>query len=101
MNAAEAERARYTLTLHGPRVIFGAGVARTELAPELGRLGARRVLLVASPRERQARAGLLQPVTSRIIGHVKDVRRHVPADSARAATTLARTTGADCLLSIG
>jgi maleylacetate reductase len=101
MNAAETERASYTLTLHGPRVIYGAGVARTELAAELGRLGARRVLLVASPRERQARADLLQPITSRIIGHVKDVRRHVPADSARAAIALAREAGADCLLSIG
>jgi maleylacetate reductase len=101
MNAAEAERAGYTLTLRGPRVIYGAGVARTDLAAELGRLGARRVLLVASPRERQARGGLLQPVTSRIIGHVADVRRHVPAGSARAATALARETEADCLLSVG
>jgi alcohol dehydrogenase class IV len=101
MNAAETERAGYTLTLRGPRVIYGAGVARAELAAELGRLGARRVLLIASPRERQARGGLLQPVTSRIIGHVRDVRRHVPVDSAQAATALARQAGADCLLSIG
>jgi alcohol dehydrogenase class IV len=101
MNAADTERAGYTLTLRGPRVIYGAGVAQADLAAELGRLGARRVLLVASPRERQARGGLLQPVTSRIIGHVADVRRHVPTDSARAATALARQAGADCLLSIG
>ena len=82
MNAAETRRAGYTLTLRGPRVIYGTGIARAELAAELGRLGVRQVLLVASPRERQARGGLLQPVTSRIAGRVRDVRRHVPIDSA-------------------
>jgi hypothetical protein len=34
------------------------------------------VLLVANPRERQARDGLLKPIAGRVIGHVADVRRH-------------------------
>jgi maleylacetate reductase len=101
MSVAETRRTGYTLTLRGPRVVFGAEVARTELAGELDRLGARRVLLVASPRERKARDGLLEGIADRVVGHVGDVYRHVPIASAQAATTLALEGGADCLLSMG
>jgi hypothetical protein len=39
------------------RIVFGSGAARTRLAPEIERSGARRVLLVASERERSAVTG--------------------------------------------
>ncbi len=96
-----AHHADVTVTLHGPRVVYGVGVADRALTGELERLHARRVLLIASPRERRARAGLLEPITDRLAGHIDDVRRHVPADAAHASAELARELDADCLLSIG
>ncbi len=101
MNAVEPRRAAYTFTLLGPRVVYGTGVAQAELAAELDRLQARRVLLVASPRERKTREDLLGLIADRGAGHDTDVRGHGPADSARSATALAREIDADCLLSIG
>ncbi|MFE7445133.1 iron-containing alcohol dehydrogenase [Streptomyces chartreusis] len=101
MNAVEPLQPAYTLTLRGPRVVYGTGVVHTELAAELNRLEAHRVLLVASPREQRARSGPLGQIADRIAGHVTDVRRHVPVDAVTSAITAARETGADCLLSIG
>jgi maleylacetate reductase len=91
----------YTLELRGPRVVHGVGVARAQLGAELDLLGVRRVLLVASSRERNVRIDLLEPVRDRIVGHVDGVRRHVPVASARDAGRRAREWEADCLLSIG
>ncbi|MCG7207432.1 iron-containing alcohol dehydrogenase [Streptomyces arenae] len=101
MNAAENPVGRYTLTLSGPRVVFGAGVAEKGLVEELDRLQARRVLLVASPRERKARDSMLERIADRVVGHVAEVWRHVPRANAQSATALAQELDADCLLSIG
>lgn len=78
MSAADESTQRFTLTLHGPRVVYGERVAETELETELGLLKVRRILLVATDRERNARADILAPVVDHIVGHVADVRRHVP-----------------------
>jgi maleylacetate reductase len=101
MHAVDTQRAAYTLTLRGPRVRYGHGITRTDLTAELDRLGARRVVLVATSRARAAHAEVLDPITDRIGGHLADVRRHVPITAARAAVTLARDIEADCLLSVG
>lgn len=92
---------RFAVTLRGPRVVYGAGAARTELEDELTALAVRHVLVVASEREYGARRDLLAPLGDWVVGHFADVRRHVPRTVADAATALYYEAGADCLLSIG
>jgi len=94
-------RQKFTVTLHGPKVVYGERVAETELAGELDLLDARRVLLLATERECKSRADQLERIQDRIVGHFADVRRHVPIEVAEAATFLAQDLEADCLLSIG
>jgi len=81
------------------RVVFGAGAARGELAGEVKRLGASRLLLVAAepelPLARELVAGL--PVVAEFSG----VRAHVPIEVARAARRVARAVRADLLVSVG
>jgi maleylacetate reductase len=82
---------RFTYTALPGRVVFGAGAAR-ELGAEVERLGARRVLLIASERQRPPDG---VPVCARF----SDVRRHVPVEVAARARAAAE--GADALLSVG
>src|SRR4051812_30789662 len=83
------------------RVVFGAGVARTALAEELERLGASRVLVVTTDRERARVEVLLAPAADRIAGTFTAVRQHVPVSTARAAQELAARVGADAVLTVG
>jgi maleylacetate reductase len=101
MSDAENGLDRFTVTLRGPRVVYGEGVAETELAAELDKLAANRILVLGSARELRARADMLKRITDRIVGVFPDVRRHVPVATARAAISDARAGQADCLLSIG
>ncbi|MFE5563374.1 iron-containing alcohol dehydrogenase [Amycolatopsis japonica] len=101
MHAADTRRAAYTLTLRSPRVRYGRGTARTDLPAELDRIGARRIMLVATARAAGGHDDVLSPVADRIAGHVSDVRRHVPAEVVRSATALTRDIDTDCLLAIG
>ncbi|GAA4703658.1 maleylacetate reductase [Nocardioides conyzicola] len=81
------------------RVVFGAGTAMTSLVTEADRLGARRVLLIATHAEAELAdrlAGAL-PVS----GRFHDVRPHVPAEVAEAARALAQEIEADLLVCIG
>lgn len=91
----------FALTLRGPRVVFGEGVALTELARETDALGASRVLVLGSEREQRERADVLAGLGTRLVGRFTNVRRHVPRLVADAATELALNSAADCLLSIG
>lgn len=83
------------------RVVFGAGVARTALAGELERLGATRVLVVTTDRERARVEVLLAPAADRIAGTFTAVRQHVPVSTAQAARELAARVGADAVLAVG
>ncbi|WP_300016492.1 maleylacetate reductase [Pseudonocardia sp.] len=81
------------------RVVFGAGAARTELAAEIDRLGATRVLLIASERDAGRVRIITDPLAGRVAATFTAVREHVPvatADAARAAAV-----GADAVLCIG
>ena len=84
---------------YSQRVVFGAGAARTGLAAEVERLGARRVLLVAAP----SAGGITPELTAGLplAGQVDDVRMHVPVEVAAAARQRAGQTGADLLLAVG
>jgi maleylacetate reductase len=79
------------------RVVFGAGASRERLGEEVDRLGAKRVLLIASERER----GVADPLGPRLVGLFTGVRPHVPVEVAEEASNVAREVGADCLLSVG
>jgi alcohol dehydrogenase class IV len=81
------------------RVVFGAGAARTRLAAEVDRLGARRVLLVAAPSARELTPELTAGLP--MAGHVDEVRMHVPVEVADAARQRAGESGADLLLAVG
>ncbi len=83
------------------RVVFGVGASREKLAEEVVRLGAERVLLVVTEREKEFAEGLAAPIGDRVVGAFTNVMPHVPVEVAKAARELARRLGADCLLSIG
>ncbi len=87
---------RFTYTALPGRVVFGAGAAR-ELAAEVERLGARRVLLIAGEPER----ALAESLTADVPVHATfaEVRQHVPVEIA--ARARAAADGADALLSVG
>jgi maleylacetate reductase len=83
------------------RVVFGVGASREKLAGEVDRLGARRVLLIASEGERALAERLARPLGDRLAGLFTGVRPHVPVEVAERARDAAREAGADCLLSVG
>jgi alcohol dehydrogenase class IV len=81
------------------RVVFGAGTARQALVPEIGRLGARRVLVVASDRDQALVDELVRPLP--VAGRFSGVRQHVPVEVATAARELAASVDADCVVCVG
>ena len=83
------------------RVVFGVGASREKLAEEVVRLGAERVLLVVTEREKEFAEELAAPLGDRVVGVFTNVRPHVPVEVAKAARELARRLSADCLLSVG
>jgi maleylacetate reductase len=84
-----------------PRVRFGAGLATSALSDEVDRLGARRVLVIATPREYARSTALLAPLTDRVAGVFTAVLPHVPVEVAAAARDAAAHAEADLLLAIG
>jgi maleylacetate reductase len=81
------------------RIVFGAGAARTELAAEVARLGAERVLLIASTRDADRVRALVAPLGGRVAATFTAVREHVPIATAQAARAAAQ--GMDAVLAIG
>lgn len=90
---------RFTYDALPGRVVFGPGSSRTELAPELARIGAGRVLLLAS-------GSGVGPAHERIgdvpvVAEFTEVREHVPVPVAERARALAAEVRADALLAFG
>jgi alcohol dehydrogenase class IV len=83
------------------RVHFGAGRAADHVAAEVERLGAHRVLLVATARETPRARTLLAGVTDRCVGSFSAVRQHVPAATAAEAVRTARDSAADAVVCVG
>jgi maleylacetate reductase len=83
------------------RIVFGAGRAGRDLAAEVGRLGAGRMLLIAASAESELAAELTAPLGKSVAASFDGVRPHVPTEVAAAAIAVAREAGADGLLSIG
>jgi alcohol dehydrogenase class IV len=83
------------------RVVFGAGAARTRLAGEVERLGARRLLVVAGSSAEAVARELAAPLGERVVEVFTGVREHVPLEVAERARAVAAAVGADALLSVG
>jgi alcohol dehydrogenase class IV len=83
------------------RVVFGPGASREKLADEMDRLGADRVLLIATEHERPLAEDLAAPLGGRVGGVFTGVKPHVPVEVAQTASGMARDAGAEALLSIG
>ena len=92
---------RFTYTALPGRVVFAAGAARVALAPEVERLGARRVLLIAAESKRALAEELTAALGDRVAGRFSEVRPHVPMPIAERARAAARDVDADALLCIG
>jgi maleylacetate reductase len=90
---------RFTHDTLPQRVRFGAGLAREHLTAEVGRLGAARVMVIASERD----AGLVDAITRDIpvARRHDEVVMHVPVEVAARAREAARDAGADALVSVG
>jgi maleylacetate reductase len=83
----------------GQRVVFADG-AFARLAAEADRIGASRVLLIATPRDDLGAraAGLLG---SRLACQWQDIRQHVPGDVADQVVLTARDQQADAVVAVG
>lgn len=81
------------------RIVFGVGAARTELAAEVERLGAVRLLLVASMRDAERVEALVAPFAGRVAARFSETDEHVPVATAEAVRAAAA--GCDGVLAIG
>jgi maleylacetate reductase len=82
------------------RVVFGAG-SLGRLAEEVSALGARRTLIVCTPRRRKTAEAIADALGPSAAGvHARAVP-HVPIERAAAARTEARRSNADCCVALG
>ncbi len=82
------------------RVVFGAG-ALDELPREIGRLGAKRALVLATPEQAAQADDVARRLGERCAGVFARAVMHVPIEVARAAREAAARLGADCAVAIG
>src|SRR5258706_342919 len=89
---------RFTYVAMPARVGFGAG-AVSQLAAEVERLGATRVLLISTP----GRADMVRSVARdlKIAGIFDQAVMHTPIKAVEAAREMAKSLGADCCITIG
>lgn len=86
-------------TTLGQRVIFGAGAAAANIVTALGDLGAVRPLLVGGDHATDVVDQIATELS--VVGRIREVVQHVPADRARAAVGLAQEVDADSVITIG
>ena len=82
------------------RTVFGPGSLDT-LAREIDRLGAHRLLVLCTPRQRALAEAAAQRLGARAAGIFDQAVMHVPIDSAVAARAAAQELGADGSVAIG
>ena len=82
------------------RVVFGAGSIRS-LAPEVERLGARRVLVISTAGRAQMVESLTAALSGRVAGHFDRAVMHTPLELVEAAREQARAVSADCCVAVG
>lgn len=83
----------------GQRVLFGSGKAAENLASEVERINAKRVMVIASARGAKDAADVSSGIDVAL--HYSDVAAHVPIEKAEAARSAAAGSHIDLLVSIG
>lgn len=86
-------------TTLGQRVLFGTGRAGEHLASEIARLGARRVMVIASSSQSRAAEAVTKDIDVALT--YTDVAPHVPIEKARKGRAAAAGAGIDLLVCIG
>ncbi|MBY4013509.1 maleylacetate reductase [Rhodococcus fascians] len=81
------------------RVLFGAGKAASNLAAEVGRLGATSVMVIAGPAETELATSVCSEIEPRLM--YSEVVQHVPIETAEKARAAARKHEVDLLVSVG
>jgi maleylacetate reductase len=89
----------FTHVTLGQRVLFGSGRAAEYLASEVARLGARKVMVIAS----KAETGIAENVARHVevTLHYSDITPHVPVEKAEKARAAATKHDIDLLVSVG
>jgi maleylacetate reductase len=89
---------RFTYVAMPTRVVFGAG-AVSQLAVEVERLGAKRVLLISTP----GRAEMVRSVAKdlKVAGLFDQAVMHTPIAAVEAARAKAKSVDADCCIAVG
>jgi maleylacetate reductase len=82
------------------RVVFGVG-ALDRIAEEVSRLGARRALVLAGPRQRSDADQVARHLGDAAAGVYAEAVMHVPIETARAARDVAKRLEADCGVAVG
>jgi maleylacetate reductase len=82
------------------RVVFGAGTLR-ELPAELARLGASRVLVLATPQQEQQAQMIDGLIGERAAGIFAGATMHTPVEVTEQAMTRVRDAQADCIVAVG
>ncbi len=83
----------------GQRVLFGTGAAAANLAVEVSRLGAQRVMVIASAFQAEMARAVAADIEVLLWHH--DVVMHVPIEAAEKARSAAARHGIDLLVCIG
>ena len=83
----------------GQRVLFGTGKAAENLAAEIARLGAKRVMVIASEFEAQIAGQVTRNIDVALA--YDDVAPHVPIDKAEKARAAAAEHGIDLVVCVG
>jgi maleylacetate reductase len=82
------------------RAVFGAGSALTA-AEELKRLGASRVMLIASKGAATRNPALVTALGDLVVAHYDGIEAHCPIETVEAGEALYRQSGADGLVTLG
>ncbi len=82
------------------RVVFGAGTL-DRLPEEVGRLGARRAIVLSTPEQAEVARDVAQRLGAQSAGIFAQAVMHVPIETARVARDEARRLDADCAVAVG
>ncbi|KAL6811480.1 hypothetical protein J3E69DRAFT_377539 [Trichoderma sp. SZMC 28015] len=96
----DAESRSFEYNESSQRVLFGKGVL-AKLATEVAALGCKAPLLLTTPQQASAVQDLTQILNGHVAGSFTRATMHTPTDVTEEALVYAKTTNADCLLSIG
>ncbi|WP_104044455.1 maleylacetate reductase [Arthrobacter sp. ZGTC412] len=83
----------------GQRVLFGMGLAGANLAAEVARLGANRVMVISSASEARRLAAVMDNISVAL--HYGDVAPHVPLEKAEKARAAAAESDIDLIVCAG